>query len=133
MVEGSDWAEHAVCRLDDLEDPGAKGFLVGDGDWPFRGFVVRHDDGISAYANICPHARHPLDMLPDEFLARNGSMIRCSSHGALFKPENGECVVGPCVGASLLSLDVRVDDGGAVLVRAPVSMRDEALSGWSGL
>ena len=133
MNERSVWTEHVVCRLDDVADPGARGFLVGDGDWPFRGFVVRHAEGISAYANICPHARHPLDMLPDEFLARDDSMIRCSSHGALFMPGTGECVVGPCVGAHLLSLETRVDASGDVWVRAPDSMRDEALGGWTGL
>lgn len=129
----SDWAEHTVARLEDIDEPGAMGFLIGDGDWPFRGFVVRHDDGVSAYANICPHARHPLDMLPDAFLGQDGSMIRCASHGALFRPGNGECVAGPCVGAKLLCLELRVDERGIVLVRAPESMRDETLNGWNGL
>ncbi|MBT8444071.1 MAG: Rieske (2Fe-2S) protein [Gammaproteobacteria bacterium] len=133
MVESVDWREHAVCRLDELDDTGAKGFLVGEGDWPFRGFVVRQDDTVVAYANVCPHARHPLDMFPDAFLVQDGSLIRCGSHGALFKPDTGECVAGPCVGASLLRLNVRCDDDGVVFVRTPESMRDETLSGWTGL
>ena len=129
----SDWAEHAVAHVDDLDDPGAVGFLAGDGDWPFRGFVVRRHGDIMAFANICPHARHPLDMLPDAFLTQDGSMIRCASHGALFRPDDGECVAGPCVGAKLLRLDARVDEQGKVFVRAPDSLRDETLSGWNGL
>ena len=126
------WSEYAVLRLDELADPDAKGFEVGDGDWPFRAFVVRRGSDVRAYANICPHARHPLDMLPDAFLVQDGRMIRCASHGALFRTENGECVAGPCVGARLLSLDVRVEEG-VIFVRAPESMRDEILTGWSGL
>jgi len=94
---------------------------------------VRSGDGVFAYANVCPHARHPLDAMPDYFLAREGTMIRCGSHGAMFVPETGECVFGPCVGASLLRLDVRVDERGHVLVRAPDSLQDERLSAWTGL
>lgn len=129
----SAWQEWPVCRLDELANPDARGFLVGDGDWPFRGVVVRSGDGVFAYANVCPHARHPLDMLPDEFLAQDGSVIRCASHGALFAPETGECIAGPCVGAHLMSLESRLDEDGTVLVRAPESMRDERLTAWSGL
>lgn len=133
MVDVPGWAEHPVCRVRDLADPGARGFLVGEVEWPFRGFVVRDRDKVYAYANICPHARHPLDMLPDAFLVQYGTMIRCGSHGALFRIETGECVAGPCVGASLLRLDARVDDDGEVWVSAPDSMRDQKLSAWSGL
>ncbi|MFQ5634741.1 MAG: Rieske (2Fe-2S) protein [Gammaproteobacteria bacterium] len=127
------WAEWPVCRLADIVPPGARGFLVGDGDWPVRGFVVRPGDGVFAYLNVCPHARHALDLTPHTFLVPDGTMIRCASHGALFTPETGECVAGPCVGARLMPLPVRVDDGGTVWVRAPGSMRDERLAGWTGL
>ena len=132
MTDAGAWQEWPACQLDDLDDPGARSFLAGDGDWPFRGFVVRDGDEVFAYANVCPHARHPLDMLPDAFLAQDGTMIRCASHGALFRPRTGECVAGPCVGARLLRLDVRLD-GGCVVVTAPESMRDERLAEWTGL
>ena len=127
------WSEWPVCHLASIADPGAHGFLIGDGDWPFRGFVVRNGDSVHAYANICPHARHPLDLLPDDFLSRDGDMIRCGSHGALFRTNSGECVLGPCVGANLLRLDLRIDADDMVLVRAPESMRDEHLTAWTGL
>lgn len=133
MSEAGEWPEWPVCRVEDIDEPGALGFLLGDGDWPFRGFVVRREDKLYAYANVCPHARHPLDMLPDAFLVRDGSMIRCGSHGAMFVPETGECVIGPCVGARLLALEARQDADGYVIVRAPASLRDARLSAWSGL
>jgi nitrite reductase/ring-hydroxylating ferredoxin subunit len=132
MTDAAAWQEWPVCRLDDLDDPGARSFFAGDGDWPFRGFVVRDGNEVFAYANVCPHARHPLDMLPDAFLAQDGTMIRCASHGALFRPRTGECVAGPCVGANLLRLDARLD-GDRVFVTAPGSMRDERLAEWTGL
>jgi len=116
------WPEWPVARLDELPVPGARGFLAGDGDWPFRGFVVRRADRLYAYANICPHQRHPLDLLPDEFLVDDGRLIRCASHGALFEPDTGRCVFGPCIGKFLVRLPCRVN-AGVVYVRAPASLR----------
>jgi nitrite reductase/ring-hydroxylating ferredoxin subunit len=119
-----DWPEWPVCGLDDLADPGARSFFVGSGEWPFRGFVVRKGENIFAYANICPHRRHPLDSFPDAFLTNDGETIRCSSHGALFQLESGLCVFGPCVGRSLMKLESRIGAGQLVLVTAPASLRD---------
>jgi nitrite reductase/ring-hydroxylating ferredoxin subunit len=110
---------------------GARGFFLGEGEWPFRGFVVLQGDSVFAYANVCPHARHPLDLQPDEFLVETGDMLRCSSHGALFRPQTGECVFGPCVGQNLLALNVRIDQAGVIHVTAPASMRDARFARWN--
>jgi nitrite reductase/ring-hydroxylating ferredoxin subunit len=118
----SSWREWPVARFDDLDDKAAKGFLVGEGDWPLRGFVVRQGRNLFAYANICPHQRHALDLVADDFLVQGDSMIRCASHGALFLPDTGDCVFGPCVGKSLRQLECRVDDG-VIIVTAPDSLR----------
>jgi len=110
--------EVEVGRLDELDDPGCREFRVGDGDWPFRGFVVREDDGVYAYQNYCAHAGHPLNWKPDSFLTPDGSQIICSSHGAAYDIESGVCVAGPCVGKKLRTLDVAVRDG-LVIVQVP--------------
>jgi nitrite reductase/ring-hydroxylating ferredoxin subunit len=115
------WAEHAACRLVQLGDPGAREFVVGEEDWPFRGIVVRRGGAVYAYANVCPHKGHPLNLADDDFLvtvAGQGQLLRCASHGALFVLENGLCVAGPCSGRSLQRLECRIGDG-VVLVRAP--------------
>ncbi len=119
------WPEHAVCRLADIADPGAREFFVGEGDWPFRGIVVRRAAAVVAYANICPHKGHPLNLADDDFLvavAGSGQLLRCVAHGALFVPETGLCVAGPCSGRSLQPLPCRVD-AGRVLVRSPECQR----------
>ncbi len=123
----NDWPEWPVARVDDIDDPGARGFLVGDSDWPFRGFVVRKDGELRAYANVCPHARHALDFPADRFLAPDGEMLLCSSHGALFDPLTGVCVLGPCVGRGLIPLTARLADDGEIRVRAPASLRELAM------
>ncbi|MGH8496485.1 MAG: Rieske (2Fe-2S) protein [Gammaproteobacteria bacterium] len=104
-------AEIALCRLDEIRDPGTRLFDLGSGGWPAEGFVVRRGEEVFAYVNVCPHAGHALDWRPDGFLTNDRSMIMCSAHGAVFELETGLCVAGPCPGRSLRRLRVRVADG----------------------
>ena len=107
-------------RLADIPDPGCREFSIGDGDWPFQGFVVRQGDSVYAYQNYCVHAGHPLNWKPDSFLTPDQAAIICASHGATFAIDSGECFAGPCRGKSLRAVDVTVEDGD-VLVTAPDS------------
>ncbi len=99
-----------ICHLSDLLDPGARSFRVGEGAWPLRAFVVRHGEQVRAYVNRCPHAGHPLDLVPGRFLVTDGSAIQCSSHGAQFDPEDGLCFIGPCAGRALQPIPITVSD-----------------------
>lgn len=118
------WPEWPVMHVDALGDPDARSFLVGDGDWPFSGFIVRKNGRIFAYANICPHRRHQLELEPHAFLVDGGNLIRCTSHGALFCPETGLCLVGPCVGRSLTALRCWSLPDGTICVSAPATAGD---------
>ena len=100
-----------ICPLHELADPGAKGFTMGEGDWPLRGFVVRRGGNVHAYVNHCPHAGFPLNWNPDAFLAPDAPLILCAMHGALFEIETGLCLSGPCDGLRLRALAVRVVRG----------------------
>ena len=112
--------EVVVCRFDDLEDPGCREFRIGDGDWPFKGFVVRQGDSVYAYQNYCMHVGHPLNWQPDEFLSADDTQLVCASHGALYAIETGRCTGGPCRGKSLNPVEVEVRDG-EVVVRGPTT------------
>jgi nitrite reductase/ring-hydroxylating ferredoxin subunit len=103
--------ERVVCRLTELERNGARAFTLGAGDWPLRGFVVHARDGVRGYVNRCPHAGHPLNLLPDRFLTSDGALILCTSHGALFEKTTGYCVAGPCAGRSLTPVALEIRDG----------------------
>ena len=107
--------ERVLCSLAELEATGSKGFAVGEGDWPLRGFVVRTSQGVAAYVNNCPHAGHPLNFRPDKFLTPDRSLILCGSHGALFTRDDGLCIAGPCPGQSLRRVPVE-EVGGYVLL-----------------
>ena len=109
--------ERVICRLDDLGQSGSRGFSIGTGDWPVRGFVVRINDHFRGYINSCPHARHPLNFKPNQFLTSDGALILCASHGALFEKSTGYCVAGPCAGQSLQTLPLEVSDGYVMLAQ----------------
>jgi len=123
----SGWREVVVARLADVPEGGAVSFEVGEGDWPFRGLLVRGPAGLRAFANVCPHRGHPLDAAPGHFFAAPGGPLRCGSHGALFDPESGDCLAGPCAGRSLVRLNCRVA-GDQVIVSAP----DALAAVWPG-
>jgi nitrite reductase/ring-hydroxylating ferredoxin subunit len=103
--------ERVVCRLSDLDEHGARAFTIGTGDWPLRGFVVRAGNEVRGYINHCPHAGHPLNLRPHRFLTPDGTLILCSSHGALFEKQTGYCVAGPCAGISLRPVPLTVEAG----------------------
>lgn len=111
--------EIEVCRFDELDDPGCREFRVGEGDWPFKGFIVRRGDDVFAYQNYCMHVGHPLNWQPDSFLNADDSLIVCASHGALYEIDSGVCVSGPCPGKTLRKVSVEIR-GGEVVVRAPI-------------
>ena len=104
-----------LCRLDEIPDPGSKGFDFRTGDDLRSVFVVRLAGTVRAYENSCPHTAGPLDWVPDQFLNREKDMILCATHGALFRIEDGHCLSGPCVGESLTPLPVSIE-GGAIAV-----------------
>jgi len=116
--------ERVVCRLSEIEG-GARGFSIGGSDWPLRILVVRVANTVRGYLNRCPHAGHPLDLRPQHFLTADGTLILCSSHGALFEKPTGYCVAGPCAGRSLIPVPLEVKCG-VVLLADGVSV--DALS-----
>jgi nitrite reductase/ring-hydroxylating ferredoxin subunit len=98
-----------LCNLKEIDNPGSRGFSWGDGPWPLEFFVVRKGAEVFGFVNRCPHAGHALNWQSDRFLTREQDLILCNSHGARFQIENGICVSGPCPGASLEPVALRID------------------------
>lgn len=95
----------ALCRVSDISEGNARGFDLG----AQRYIVVRREDGISVFRNKCPHLGIPLDWQPDRFMDPDGELLQCSTHGALFLPDTGECISGPCVGQFLVSVPFKCE------------------------
>jgi nitrite reductase/ring-hydroxylating ferredoxin subunit len=94
-----------------VADGAARNFVLQMRAGRFHGFVVRRGDAVYGYVDRCPHAGLPLAQTLDQYLAADGALIQCSWHGALFEPDSGRCVAGPCVRQQLSPWPVGVVDG----------------------
>lgn len=99
-----------LCQVDDVPADGCKGLrLTTAGGEPLELVIVNKDGQWYLYRNHCPHLGVPLEWLPDQFLDSEGQHIQCSTHGALFRIEDGWCVSGPCPGESLQAIPFRIE------------------------
>ena len=99
-----------VCVLTEIPDGDSAGFLVADGGVRHDLIAVRQGRQMFFYRNSCPHIGAPLDFAPGRFLNLDKTHILCSMHGAMFRIEDGFCVNGPCLGASLEAVTASVED-----------------------
>ena len=102
-----------ICASAELEEgragvrfPLAAGAESGPG-----GFAVRYDGAVCAFVNRCPHMGTELDWQPGEVFDESGLYLVCATHGAIFEPQSGRCIAGPCRGASLQRIATVERDG----------------------
>ena len=115
---------HFLCRIDALEDPGAKNVVLGEGEDELDIVVVQFKGARYAYINSCPHQFIPLETFPDQFLTGDKRFLVCSGHGARFFPDSGKCYSGPCLGRGLYALALSEADGALYLAeeRSPAEI-----------
>ena len=101
-----------ICASKALAE-GRKGvrFAVERAGGEGKGFAVRYDGKVRAFVNCCPHAGTELDWQPGEFFEESGLYLICATHGALFEPDTGLCIAGPCQGMRLEALAVEESQG----------------------
>lgn len=100
-----------LCRVADLQATGARGVTLGEGEDELDIVVAETNGARHAFVDCCPHQNIPLETFPHHFFAPGGKHLVCSGHGALFAPDTGLCVKGPCEGRSLRALKTVEKDG----------------------
>mgnify|MGYP000117912855 FL=1 len=104
-----------LCAVDDIPENGSAGFMLEMNGKNVHVMAIRKNGEVYVYENECPHVGVPLDFRPGEFLDADKEHIMCSTHGALFVIETGECIDGPCFGDHLIQINAEVRDGSVYL------------------
>ena len=109
----SDEERIPLCNASDLVEGGlAVPFDVVYGGETCRAFAVRFEGRPHAFLNRCSHVAMELDFQPDRFFDDTGQWLLCATHGAVYQPDTGECMGGPCRGG-LVKIDLS-EQGGVV-------------------
>lgn len=100
-----------LCASSELtEGDRAVGFDVNYGGQTCRAFAVRFEGVVHAYLNRCTHVAMELDYQPDRFFDDSGQWLLCATHGAVYRPDTGDCAGGPCRGG-LVKIRLSEDAG----------------------
>lgn len=101
-----------LCNTEDIPEREARAFDTDQGEI----FITQRDGMFYAYLNSCPHLGTNLEFQENQFLDMDNEYIICSTHGALFQVDSGDCIFGPCQGDHLTSVEISVhSDGGIYL------------------
>jgi len=80
-------------------------------------FVVKFNDEFYGWRNACPHVNNaPMAWRKDAYMDAKKQHVACHAHGALFEPDSGLCIQGPCLGKTLEKVPVYVNSMGMVSI-----------------
>jgi nitrite reductase/ring-hydroxylating ferredoxin subunit len=93
-----------ICASDELVEGGTglrRQAKYVDGD-----AVVCYGGEVFGYLNRCAHVPMELDWAEGQFFESSGLYLMCATHGAIYAPDTGKCVGGPCRGGRLRPVQV---------------------------
>ena len=120
--------KRVICRLDQLAAGGLAvrfEIALSGQERDLSCFAIAYDGAVYAYVNSCPHRGTELDWQPGEVFEETGLYLICATHGALFEPDSGLCVGGPCRGTHLRSLAIKVMGNDVVLLGTDVDIDED--------
>lgn len=110
--------ERLICTAAELVDGGAGvRFTTERYGRTEPAFAVRYRGRVFAYYNRCAHVPTELDWNAGEFFDSSGLYLICATHGALYDPASGACLLGRCSGRGLEALAVFERDGNVYLIQ----------------
>jgi nitrite reductase/ring-hydroxylating ferredoxin subunit len=107
-----------ICDSSALGE-GGKGvrFKVHTADGEQPAFAVRYNGKVYAYLNRCAHVPVEMDWMDGAFFDYSKLYLICATHGAMYLPDNGLCVQGPCPGKRLKPVAIEERDGLVLLMK----------------
>jgi len=113
-------AQRVICLSSDLVDSGdGIRFEVERHGRSQPAFAVRYGGRVYAYLNRCAHLPMELDWKAGKFFDIAGSLLICSTHGAVYEPRTGRCVGGPCNNAGLVPVFIEEREGRVFMKEIP--------------
>ncbi len=100
-----------LCNSEEIGEGEFRERSLGQGQQRRYLIVTRRHGQLKAWLNICPHQGRALNWAPDQFLTDERGQLVCAVHGAVFEPDEGRCVSGPCLKASLRAVAIGEEDG----------------------
>ncbi len=100
-----------LCQSDELTDGRYREFTVDATDEPVFLVATRYRGEPRAWHNVCPHQGRALNFAPDRFITDDDGRLVCCAHGAVFEPDQGRCISGPCQNAELKAVALSEKDG----------------------
>ena len=113
--------EIVIGSVGDLPPGETRKFLLPTAGEPVEAFVVNVRGQLHAWVNRCRHVALTMDWVENRFLDESGEFIVCGTHGALYRPDSGECVSGPPLGRSLIRVPLRID-GDRLVATVPADL-----------
>jgi len=112
-----------VARTGELSHGMTKKFRLKCQGRDVEGLLVAYEGSVYAYVNRCRHIPISMDWIDNEFFTEDRRYLICANHGATYEPATGECVWGPCFGASLQNVPLKISDG-KILAYCPQETED---------
>lgn len=90
--------------------------IVACDELPHSLILIKHETGVKAYLNNCPHQDVPLNEAYKIDVNPFEKSLKCSVHDAYFNVEDGCCTEGPCINEELEAVAIIVDDNGDIFL-----------------
>ncbi len=100
-----------VAKSKDFREGKTFKFNLRRQDRVTEAFAFKKGGAYYAYLNLCRHWSVGLDYDDNEFLSRDGELLICKNHGAIYDPVTGACMGGPGGGAALYKVPLVERDG----------------------
>jgi len=107
-----------VARTGELTHGTTKKVLLRCGGNTIEAVLLNFKGDIYAYVNRCRHIPISMDWVDNQFFTEDKRYLICANHGAIYEPATGECLWGPCFGAFLQGIPLKIS-GEKILVSCP--------------
>jgi nitrite reductase/ring-hydroxylating ferredoxin subunit len=107
-----------IARVNGLVDGEARAFEADVQGLRRECVLLRVGGELHAFVNTCAHRRQPV--VVDRHPVREDGTIECEAHGAVYDARSGECIEGPCEGARLRAVALRLEGDDVFAADDPV-------------